>query len=146
MADRQDAKDGTLRTNKFTVKGIGGTVAWQNIGFTVGAESNNVVNVAIQLKDGDGNNLLVSVSVHVYISDTAGGAVAATAPDGGAAVGTNGTKIDTITADKSYIFKTDSNGQLDIDVTESGTDTFYLNVINPLTGEIESSTVLTFTA
>jgi hypothetical protein len=146
MALLQDVKIGEMRVNKLRAKGVDGTVAWQNIDFTVGTESEDVVNVLVQLKDGNDNDCEEAVSVMAYVSDTAGGAVAASAPDGGAAIGTEGTKIDTFTANKSYLFKTNSTGAFDVDVTESGTDTFYFNVVNPLTGEIESSAVLTFTA
>lgn len=145
MALYEDLKINNLRTGKQRINGVGGTVIWENVSFTVGSEAGNVINVAGQLKDGNGNSCKEAVAFYVYVSDAAGGAVAGTAPDGGAAIGTDGTKIDTFTADKSYLIKSDSDGAFDLDVTESGAANFYVNAVQPSSGKIISSDVLAFT-
>lgn len=64
--------------------------------FVIGAEGGNVINVAVQLKDGNGADLAVRGKVRAYLSDDANGdSVTATAPDGGIAIGTDGVFIGT---------------------------------------------------
>jgi len=114
---------------------------------TVGAESANVVNVAIQLyADAAGQVELDSVAgVDFYLSDDSGGAgIAATAPSGGIAIGTDGDYIEYVSGKAGKLFS-ESDGDIDVDVTEVGTDTFYLVVVLP-TGKRIVSTALTFAA
>jgi hypothetical protein len=117
-------------------------VAYADI--VVGTEATNVVNVAIQLKDGADNDIAQRASVYAYLSDDANGdSIVATAPDGGVAIGTDGI-ADALTANKSFYLHSESDGDIDIDVTETGADTFYLIVVLPNGTHIVSD-VLTFT-
>jgi hypothetical protein len=60
-------------------------------GFTIGAEANNVKNVALQLRSVDGVDLSQRGVVTVFLSDDANGdSIVATAPSGGWAIGTDG--------------------------------------------------------
>lgn len=116
-----------------------------DVDFTVGAENANVVNVGIQLNDAGGTALATRASVTAYISDDANGdAIAATAPDGGWAIGTDGLLIPVV-ANKAAILVSEADGDIDINVTESGSDTFYVIVVLP-NGKLVASSVLTFTA
>jgi len=113
---------------------------------TVAAEDTDVVNVAIQLVDRlNGNEIGERVSIFAYLSDDANGdSIAATAPDGGVAIGTDGLLIPDVTS-KSFRLISEADGDIDVDVTESGTDTFYLILVMP-DGKLIPSGALTFAA
>ena len=60
-------------------------------GFTMGTEAGQVINVAIQLKDMNAQDLAVRGSVLGYLSnDIYGNSICTTAPNGGVAIGTDG--------------------------------------------------------
>ena len=111
---------------------------------TVGSEAANAINVAIQLEHADGADLTARGSVFAYISDDANGdSIAATAPDGGWAIGTDGLLIPVV-ANKAAILVSEADGDVDVTVTESGADTFYVIVVHP-NGKLTASGALTFT-
>lgn len=115
---------------------------------TVGSEDTDVINVAIQLyTDSNAVNELTNVAaVYAYLSDDSGGAgVAATAPDGGIAIGTDGV-FSEVVADKAGWLISEADGDIDIDITESGADTFYLVLVMPATGRVIVSDAITFAA
>lgn len=106
-----------------------------DVDFTVGAEDANVINVALQLN--------TAGSVFAYISDNADGStVAGTAPDT-VAIGTDGLAIPLV-AGKAFQLVSESDGDIDINITEDGADTWYLVVVLS-TGEIRVSPAITFT-
>lgn len=115
--------------------------------FTIGEEAADVINVAIQLVD-ELNNEEVSekVALPVYLSDAADGTdIAASAPDGGIAIGTDGLLIEW-TANLAGLLVSESDGDADIDMTHAaGADTFYLNVVCP-DGKVVTSGAITFAA
>jgi hypothetical protein len=111
--------------------------------FTIGAEGSNIINIALQLKDGNGDALSVRGAIDAYFSDDANGdSVITTAPSGAVAIGTNGVLIDQI-AKKAFRLISESNGTIDINITEAGAKTMYLIVILP-TGKLIASTAITF--
>ncbi len=111
----------------------------------VGSESSDAVNVAIQLVDSDGADLTARGSVLAYLSDDANGdSVAATAPDGGWAIGTDGV-LTPVVADKVAQLVSEADGDIDVTITESGADTFYLIVVLP-DGTLVASDPITFVA
>jgi len=111
--------------------------------FVVGSEAGNVINVAIQLKDADGEDLAARANVYAYLSDDANGdSIAGTAPDGGVAIGTDGI-ADPITAGKSFRLGSEADGDIDLNITESGADTWYLVVVLP-DGSLKVSGAITF--
>lgn len=62
--------------------------------FTIGVEGGNVINVAIQLKDGLDADLAVRGAIKAYLSgDANGDSLLAVAPTGGCAIGTDGLLI-----------------------------------------------------
>ena len=135
---------GTLTSFPNGLK-VAGFIPPTDATITVGTEDTNVVNVAIQLTDGNGDDLANVAAVYFYISDDSGGdGVAATAPAGGIAIGTDG-KIAQVVSGKAGWLISEADGDIDIDVTETGTDTFYLVLILP-SGETVVSSALSFTA
>jgi hypothetical protein len=95
---------------------------------TVGAEAANVINVAIQLKDAAAADLARRGFVQAYLSDDANGdSIVATAPDT-VAIGTDGLYIPLISA-KRFDLVSEADGNIDINITKSGADTFYLVLI-----------------
>jgi hypothetical protein len=96
--------------------------------FTVGAEAGNVRNVSVQLKDAGGTNLAAKHLVHAWLSDTDGGTLAATAPDGAVAIGTNGVIVKENTTKKEWTIITSAAGVFDLNIGESTAKTFYLCV------------------
>ena len=111
---------------------------------TVGAEAADVINVAIQLLDWDnGNEVDERVCVPFYMSDDANGdSIAATAADSGIAIGTDGVAIEW-TASLAGVLVSESDGDIDIDVSESGVDTWYLILVMP-DGRLVPSGAITF--
>lgn len=109
----------------------------------VGTEAANVINVTVQLQDGLGNDLAAAAGVSAYLSDNDdGSSIAATAPDGGVAIGTDGLLIPLI-AGKRFDLVSEVDGDIDIDITESGIDTWYLVVVLPF-GKLIVSEAITF--
>lgn len=110
----------------------------------VGSEAADVINVAIQLEAAGGADLATRGAVFAYLSDDANGdSIAGTAPDGGWAIGTDGLLIDDV-ASKSARLVSESDGDIDIDITESGADTWYLILVLP-NGKLVASGAITFT-
>jgi len=114
--------------------------------FTIGSESSNAINVAVQLKkDKAQSSLAARRYVRCYLSDANTGAdVVGTAPSSGGAIGTNGKIINQPVSGKIFDVITTTSGQFDITFTESGAKTMYLNVIMP-NGRIVTSGAITFT-
>lgn len=110
---------------------------------TVGTEAANVINVAIQLQMGDTALAEIGV-VQAYLSDDSGGdGIAATAPSAGVAIGTDGSILVADVADKMWTLQSEADGDIDLDITDVGTPTFYLVVILP-DGRIVVSDAITF--
>lgn len=111
--------------------------------FTVGTEAANAINVAIQLVDRlNGNEVGERVALPWYLSSDANGDAIATAPDGGAAIGTDGLLIEW-TANVSGLVISESDGDIDITLTESSTGTWYLVLVAP-DGKLLVSGAITF--
>ena len=110
---------------------------------TVGAEVPNVINVALQVQDAEGNDLAEQKSFLAWLSDTAGAALTGTAPSVGTSIGTDGVIIVEHTAETLFELLTDAVGVLDLDIEEAGVDTWYLN-IRLADGSIVTSGAITF--
>lgn len=114
-----------------------------DVDFVIGAEAGNVINVGIQLNDAGGTALATRASVLAYLSDDANGdSINATAPDGGWAIGTDGLLIPLI-AGKCAQLVSEADGDIDINITESGADTWYLILVLP-NGLLVASAAITF--
>lgn len=129
-----------IENNQDTVKEITET---PSVEITVGVEVPNVINVSLQVVDGQGVALAQQLSLFAWLSDTAGAALTGTAPSVGTAIGTLGTIIVEHTAETLFELLTDANGALDLDIEEALVDTWFLNVRLP-GGSIVSSAAITF--
>jgi len=111
---------------------------------TVGAEVANVINVAIQLKDYLGNDLTAPSYVRAYFCTTSAGTTKElTTVSTETAIGTDG-EILIVTAKKEYMLLSEADGDIDIDITDTGTNDTYLAIVLP-TGRIIVSANIKFT-
>lgn len=100
-----------------------------DVDFTIGAESTNDINVGIQLKSG-GADLDHSAVVFAYLSDSATGiAIAASAPATSVAIGTDGSILVEHTAKLAWTLDSETDGDIDLTIVETGDDVFYLVVV-----------------
>lgn len=115
-----------------------------NAVITPGAEASNVINVAVQLTDRDnGNELAERAAVHFYLANDANGDTpTAVAPSGGMAIGTDGAMIEW-TNNHSGLLISESDGDIDINITEAGIATWYLILVMP-DGKLAPSGAITF--
>jgi len=113
------------------------------IDITPGAEAGDVINVQLEVFDAEGNPAEEVRHLVAWLSDTAGAAPTTTAPDGDVAVGGAGVILIEHTADIYFELLTDANGELDLDIGESGAATWYLNVVQG-DGTVYSSPEITF--
>lgn len=101
-----------------------------DIEFTVGAETSHAIAVTVQLEDPADANVTGKRLITWWLSDSSAGALASSAPSGGAAVtGTGAVAINEEVTDKTGRAVTGTSGSLVITVTEATAKTFYLNVI-----------------
>ena len=109
----------------------------------VSAEATNVVTTTIQLRNEDGTHPRGGVA-RVWLSDTAGGDVVATAPDGGLEV-TTGTQTTEVTAGKELVITADATGLIVMTALhEAGAKTAYANV--EFMGRVCTSSKMTWAA
>ena len=110
---------------------------------TVGTEASNVINVTIQLKDYAGNDLAVANSIVAYLSSTATGLDRATTTvTTETAIGTDGS-LGILLAKSMYLLISEADGDIDLNFTDTGTNSFYLVLVMP-NGKLKVSAVITF--
>ena len=129
-----------LANNPETVKAV---ATIPSVELTVGAQGGDIINVALQVVDGEGVALAQQLALFAWLSDTAGAALTGTAPSVGTSIGTDGVIIVEHTAETLFELLTDVDGVLDLNIEEAGADTWYLNVRLP-GGAIVSSAAITF--
>lgn len=110
-------------------------------GFTIGAETGgNTINVAIQLKDLQGNDLAVSKALIMFVSDNASGLdISTDAPSGGIAIGTDGSLVALGT--NCYLLQSEADGDIDVNIVEAAADTWYMVLIMPDGRQIVSAAI-----
>lgn len=119
---------------------LGGVVADASI--VVGAENTNVRAITIQLKDGQGNDLAHRAAVQIAVlADAQGNAFVGTGGSTGIAIGTDGALL-AIVAKKLFLAISESDGDIDLTWTDTGTEAAYLAVILP-NGKMIISAALT---
>lgn len=111
--------------------------------FTIGDEADDVINVAIQLKDANGRDIAERGAVFAYIASDANGDALATAPDA-LAIGTDGLAIEVI-SNSAMMLVSEADGDIDINITKSGAATYYVVLVMP-DGSLVASSVITFAA
>ena len=124
---------------------LAGHMEWAGAEITVGAlTGGDTINVSIQLLNGLGQERSERTAVFAYLSDDANGdSVAATAPNGNVAIGSDGVLIP-IVADKAFMLISEADGDIDLDIVDSGSDTWYLILQNP-NGDLIASDAITIT-
>lgn len=111
---------------------------------TVGAESANVINVAIQLKDYLGNDIAAPACIYAYCcTDANGTSKETTTVSTETAIGTDG-DLEIELAKTSYMLISEADGDIDLDFTDTGTNDFYFALVMP-TGKIVVSDNIVFT-
>lgn len=132
-----------LRKTRFVASPHNGG-AVNEVGFTVGAEASNVINVGIQLKDGT-EDVAERCSVRAYLAgDANGDTLIGTAPTT-VAIGTDGLAIELVTK-KVWDLVSEPDGDIDINITlSSGAATYYLVIVLP-DGRLKVSPAITFAA
>lgn len=114
--------------------------------FTVGASHTDTVNVAVQLTDEAGADVVGPASVTVLLLTTAAGVAFNTLTLTTAlAIGTDGALTELVTDEVSTVV-TEADGEFDIDIKyTTGAGTLFVAVVLP-NGILAVSTVVTFTA
>lgn len=113
-----------------------------DVDIVVGADAGTTVAVTIQLNDPEGKALSEVGVLDWYLSDDAAGlSVAATAPSGGIAIGTDGELVELV-ADKVGIMISEADGDIDLVVTEAGAATWYLVLRLPCGGLVISDPII----
>ena len=112
--------------------------------FTIGPSHASLVNIGIQLNDHRGTAIAERAIVYGYLATTATGDVASTVPDGGVIIGTDGF-AQVIVAGLAWMLTSESDGDIDLDLTHTGgADTYFLIIVLP-DGSLVASTVITIT-
>lgn len=99
-----------------------------DVAFSVGAEAGNAIRTTVTLKYASGKPLANKHAVQLWLSDTVAGAVSGVAPSGAVAIGTAGVIIASHTAKTHLEVVSDATGVFDLDVTEAGAKSYYINV------------------
>lgn len=110
--------------------------------FTVGTETSNAINVAIQLKDAAGADMAIRNTLMWYLSSDANGDALASATSGGIAIGTDGLLIESVNNLAGFV-TSESDGDIDVTLTETSTGTWYLVLVMP-NGSRKISSAITF--
>ncbi len=110
--------------------------------FTIGTEASDIINVVIQLKNIDGQDMDERAGLAWYLSNDAEGDDLATVPTGGIAIGTDGLLIESVT-NAAGLVVSESDGDIDVNITDTGTPTFYFVLVNP-NGKLVVSDAITF--
>jgi hypothetical protein len=114
-----------------------------SVSYSIGAEAGDVITVACQFKDSNGNDMTVPVGVVQYLaSDATGQTVEAAATS--LAAGTDGTILVEFTADAVWFAVSEADGDLDIAIGNAGgADTLHLVTVLP-NGKLSISDEIVF--
>lgn len=106
-------------------------VCWSATFSIEDAASDSARNVAVQLKDYAGNNMTVCSCIYAYLSTLADGSTLSTAANAVAIQSSGNGLLGTITAGDNFMLTSEADGTIDVDITESSTDDFYLVLVMP---------------
>ena len=99
---------------------------------TVGDEAANVRAITIQLTDANGDDVSEVTVIEAFVmSDATGTAIATTGGSTGIAIGTDGAILTTITAKKHFVLSSESDGDIDLTWTDTGTESVALALKMP---------------
>lgn len=129
-----------LKAGGFRGIGLAGKLFGATV--TVGAEGGNAILVTVQLTDGLGKPLAAKHLVDVWLSDTTGAALSATAPSGTVVPSVAGVIVASLTAKTHLKVISDATGKFDLNITEATAKSYYVNVA--VNGQVVASQVVTF--
>jgi hypothetical protein len=128
------------------------TPTWSQVGggagfaidFTVNTQAGTAIVVDVSLEK-DGTAVAEEYGLFAWLSDTPKSAIVSPAPTGGVVIGDGGAGETIIehAADVAWHVRTNASGAIDFQIVDSGTPTFYLNLILP-DGVIVVSDAITF--
>lgn len=122
----QDTERGQL-----VAHGVNITQPCADASITVGAESVNVRNITIQLKDALGNDINYAETVEIIVFDSAAmTGFASTGGSTGLAIGTDGALL-AIVAKKYFLATSETDGDIDLTWTDTGTESVAVGVRLP---------------
>lgn len=99
---------------------------------TVGDESTNVRAITIQLKDAYGADINYVETVELFVfADATRTAICTTGGSTGIAIGTDGAILSTIVAKKHFVLSSESDGDIDLTWTDTGTESVALGLRLP---------------
>lgn len=132
------------KTNFADGVAIGGFVLPESASFTLGAEAGNVINVAIQLLDGRGDEIATRCAIPFYLSDDADGDTVVAAATS-LAIGTDGLAIESV-SNSHGLLVSEADGDIDLNIGDaSGAATYYLVLVMP-SGKLVVSQAIEFAA
>lgn len=111
--------------------GVNTTALCADASITVGDETTNVRPITIQLKDANGNDIDYAEVVKLYVFSDATKQALATGGSTGIAAGTDGAILRTITAKKQFELVSESDGDIDLTWTDTGTESVVLGLLLP---------------
>ncbi len=114
------------------------------IGVTVGQEGSDTITVTLQLEDQSGNAVALRWLGEIWLGDAAYGDLTATAPSGGVAVATGQQLGAHLVSNKHLKAISSSGGVIAIDITDTGTPTFYVMAVGG-GADLAASEPVTFT-
>lgn len=100
------------------------------ITFTIGTESANNINVALQATDHNGDDVAIAANLYWYLAADSAGQTIGTAHSSAPAIGTDGL-LRAETDKLAGRLTLEADGDADIDFTDTGTGTRYLVVVLP---------------
>lgn len=115
----------------------------QSASFVVGTETADVINVAIQLLDADGDDLSAVICVVAFLSSGDDGlGVEGSAPDS-VSIGTDGAIIAELATGVAWLLQSEADGDIDLDIQldDPATDTYYLVVVLPTGAQVVSEAI-----
>ena len=122
----QNAVTGELESN-----GIDISQPCVDATITVGAEAANVRAITIQLKDCTGADIAYAETVEIHMfADAARAAYVTTGGSTGIEIGTDGALLDVV-AKKLFVAVSETDGDLDLTWTDTGTEAAYLGLRLP---------------
>ncbi len=112
------------------------------VDFVIGSEAADNINVGLQLNDLAGDALAVIGLVYAFFSDAVTGiGITSTVPDADVVIGTDGAIIGEIVTDGLFLLQSEADGDIDLDVGDTGTPTFYLVVVLPSGLQVVSAAI-----
>ena len=111
--------------------------------FTIGAEAANARTVGVQLKSPSGGNLAAKAALTAYLSSDAGGDALEPASGSLSVAGGAAGDLSELATDNTFLLIAESDGTVDVTITQTSEDTHYLNVVLP-DGRVITSAAIAF--